>query len=86
MKRSDNKIRARQGEGDAGRRKEYSKRQKQNSQEKEASSKMGLWLTAHLKWITSKDLLYSAGNSAQSYMAVLIGGEFAGEWIQFSSV
>ena len=35
----------------------------------------------HLKWITSKDLLYSTENSAQCYVAVLIGAEFAGEWI-----
>ena len=34
-----------------------------------------------LKWITSKDLLYSTWNSAQCYMAAQMGGEFGGEWI-----
>ena len=34
----------------------------------------------HLKWITSKDLLYSTGNSAQCYMAAWMGREFGGEW------
>ena len=36
----------------------------------------------YLKWITSKDLLYSTGNSAQCYVAAWMGGEFGGEWIQ----
>ena len=31
-----------------------------------------------LKWITSKDLLYSTWNSAQCYVAVWKGGEFGG--------
>ena len=35
-----------------------------------------------LKWISNKDLLYSTGNSAQCYVAVWMGGEFGGEWIQ----
>ena len=34
-----------------------------------------------LKCITNKDLLYSAGNSAQCYAAAWMGGEFGGEWI-----
>ena len=34
-----------------------------------------------LKWITSKDLLHSTGNSAQCYVAAWMGGEFGGEWI-----
>ena len=34
-----------------------------------------------LKWITNKDLLYSARNSAQCYAAALMGEEFAGEWV-----
>ena len=42
---------------------------------------MGLQLTTHLKWITSKDLLYSTGNSAQSCMATWRGEEFQGEWM-----
>ena len=33
------------------------------------------------KCITNKDLLYSAGNSAQCYAAAWMGGEFGGEWI-----
>ena len=36
----------------------------------------------YLKWITSKDLLDSVGNSAQCYVAAWMGGEFGGEWIQ----
>ena len=29
-----------------------------------------------LKWVTNKDLLYSTGNSAQSYVAAWMGAEF----------
>ena len=29
-------------------------------------------------WITSKDLLYSTGNSAQYYVVAWMGGEFGG--------
>ena len=29
----------------------------------------------HLKWITSRDLLYRTGNSAQCYVAAWMGGE-----------
>ena len=35
----------------------------------------------YLKWITNNDLLYSAWNSAQCYVAAWMGGEFGGEWI-----
>ena len=35
----------------------------------------------YLKWITSKDLLYSPGNSAKWYVAGWMGGEFGGERI-----
>ena len=35
----------------------------------------------YLKQITSKDLLYSTGNSAQCYVAAWMGEEFGGEWI-----
>ena len=35
----------------------------------------------YLKQITSKDLLYNTGNSAQCYVAAWMGGEFGGEWI-----
>ena len=34
----------------------------------------------YLKWVTTKDLLYSTGNSAQCYVAAWMGGEFGGEW------
>ena len=36
----------------------------------------------YLKWMSNKGLLYSAGNSAQCYVAAWMGGEFGGEWIQ----
>ena len=36
----------------------------------------------YLKWVTTKDLLYSTGNSAQCYVAAWMGvGGFWGEWI-----
>ena len=35
----------------------------------------------YLKWITDKDLLYSTGNSAQSYMAAWMREESGGEWM-----
>ena len=36
----------------------------------------------YLKWVTTKDLLYSTGNSAQCYVAAWMGvGGFGGEWI-----
>ena len=35
----------------------------------------------YLKWITSRDLLYSTWNSAQGYVAAQMGREFGGEWI-----
>lgn len=34
--------------------------------------------TLYLKWITSKDLLYSSWSSAQCYAADWLGGEFGG--------
>ena len=34
-----------------------------------------------LKWVAIEDLLDSAGNSAPSYVAAWMGGEFAGEWL-----
>ena len=42
---------------------------------------MDTYTLLYLKWITNKDLPYSAGNSAQCYVAASIGGEFRGEWI-----
>ena len=45
----------------------------------------GFWMDMNillcLKWITSKDPLYSTGNSALCYVAAWMGGEFGGEWI-----
>ena len=35
----------------------------------------------YLTWITSKDLLYSTGDSAQCYLAAWVGRELGGEWI-----
>ena len=40
-----------------------------------------MYTPLYLKWITSKDLLYRAGNSAQCYVAAWMGGEPGGEWI-----
>ena len=33
------------------------------------------------KWLTNEDLLYSTGNSAQSYVATWTAGGFGGDWI-----
>ena len=41
---------------------------------------MDMHILLYLKWITNKDLLYSTWNSAQSYVAAWMGGEFGGEW------
>ena len=40
-----------------------------------------LYTLLYLKWINSKDLLNSAGNSAQCYVAARMGGEFGGKLI-----
>ena len=40
-----------------------------------------MYTLLYLKWITSKDLLYSTGNSAQCYVAAWMGEGFGGEWI-----
>ena len=37
---------------------------------------MDRYTLLYLKWITSKDLLCSTGNSAQGCMAAWMGGEF----------
>ena len=42
---------------------------------------MDMYALLYLKWITNKDLPYSASNSAQYYVAAWMGGEFGGEWI-----
>ena len=38
-----------------------------------------MYTPQYLKWIMNKDLLYSTGKSAQSYVAAWVGGEFGGE-------
>ena len=40
---------------------------------------MDLHTLLYLKWITNKDLLYSAGNPPQCYVAARMGGEFGGK-------
>ena len=37
---------------------------------------MNMYTLLHLKWITSKDLLYRAGNSAQCYVQAGWEGSF----------
>ena len=37
---------------------------------------MDMYTLLCLKWVTTKDLLYSTGTSAQCYMAAWMGGEF----------
>ena len=39
---------------------------------------MNMYALLYLKWITNKDLLYSAWNSAQCYVTPWMGGEFGG--------
>ena len=41
---------------------------------------MDMYTLLYLKWITDKDPLYSAWNSAQCFVAVWVGG-VRGEWI-----
>ena len=40
---------------------------------------MDMYTLLYLKWITNKDLLYSAQNSAHCSVAAWMGGEFGGE-------
>ena len=42
---------------------------------------MGMYTQLYLKWISSKDLVYSTWNSAQCYVATWMGGEFGEEWM-----
>ena len=42
---------------------------------------MDMYTLLHLKWITSKDLLCSTGNSAQCYVVAWMTEEFGGEWM-----
>ena len=41
-------------------------------------SGMHMYTLLYLKWIPTKSLLYSTGNSAQSYVAAWMGGDFRG--------
>ena len=36
---------------------------------------MDMYTLSYLKWVTTKDLLYSTGNSAQCYVAAQMGEE-----------
>ena len=40
---------------------------------------MDMYRLLYLKWITSKDLLYSTWNSGQYYVTAWMGEEFGGE-------
>ena len=42
---------------------------------------MDTYIQLCLKWITSKDLLYSTWSSAQCCVTAWMGGEFGGEWV-----
>ena len=42
---------------------------------------MDMNILLHLKWITTKDLLYHTRNSAQCNVAGWVGEEFGGEWL-----
>ena len=42
---------------------------------------MDMYTLLYFKLVTNKDLLSSAGNSAQHYVAAWMGGELRGEWI-----
>ena len=42
---------------------------------------MDMYTLLYSKGITNKDLLYSARNSAQRYVAAWMGREFGGEWM-----
>ena len=42
---------------------------------------MDVYTLLYLKWITNKDVLYSAWNSAQCHVAAWMGVGFGGEWI-----
>ena len=39
---------------------------------------INMYTLLYLKWITNKDLLYSAGSSSQCYVAAWMGREFEG--------
>jgi len=43
--------------------------------------RVDMYILLYLKWITHKNLLYRAWNSAQCYVVAWMGGEFGGQWI-----
>ena len=43
-------------------------------------SGMDMYISLYSKWIATKILPYSTGNSAQ-YVAAWMGGKFGGQWI-----
>ena len=42
---------------------------------------MDRYTLLYIKWVTNKNLVYSTWDSAQSYVAAWMGGEFGGKWI-----
>jgi len=46
-------------------------------------SGMDMYTLLYVKWITSKDLRYSTGNSAQCYVAAWMGKRLGGARIYF---
>ena len=42
---------------------------------------MDRYTLLYIKWVTNKNLVYSTWDSAQSYVAAWMGGEFEGKWI-----
>ena len=42
---------------------------------------MDRYTLLYIKWVTDKNLLYSTWDSAQSYVAAWMGGEFGRKWI-----
>ena len=47
-------------------------------------SGIDMYTLLYFKWITTKALLYSTGNSAQCYVAAWMGEERGPEWIHVS--
>ena len=42
---------------------------------------MDRYTLLYIKWVTNKNLVHSTWDSAQSYVAAWMGGEFGGKWI-----
>ena len=42
---------------------------------------INMYTLPYLEWITNRNLLYSTRNSAQWYVAALVGEELGREWI-----